>query len=70
MRTKLIGTTSPDKTVWWKVDLGAVYNIYSVDISLNNNRVVIEDDGIFGIVLHICNHNKKISTLYGFFIFL
>lgn len=68
MRTKVIGTTSPDKTVWWKVDLGAVYNIYSVDIMLYHNyRVEYEDDGIFGIVLHICNHDKKISTTYGFF---
>lgn len=32
MRTKGIGRTSKDKTVWWKVDLGAVYNIYSISI--------------------------------------
>ncbi|XP_078330772.1 uncharacterized protein LOC144624723 [Crassostrea virginica] len=36
MRTKPIGPTSPDKTVWWKVDLGGVYNIYSVNILFKN----------------------------------
>ena len=36
MRTKPIGSTSPDKTVWWKVDLGGVYNIYSVNILFKN----------------------------------
>lgn len=32
MRTKDIGVNSPEKTVWWKVDLGGVYNIYSINI--------------------------------------
>lgn len=34
MRTDAIakGTSSPSKNTWWKVDLGAVYNIYSIDI--------------------------------------
>lgn len=32
MRTKDIGPFSDDKTVWWKVDLGEVYNIYSINI--------------------------------------
>lgn len=32
MRTLEIGTSSPDKAVWWKLDLGGVYNIYSVNI--------------------------------------
>lgn len=32
MRTNKIGPIFPDKTVWWKVDLGGVYNIYSVTI--------------------------------------
>nr|XP_022311206.1 uncharacterized protein LOC111116503 [Crassostrea virginica] len=35
-RTKEIGRNSPDKTVWWKVDLGGVYNIYSVNILFKN----------------------------------
>ena len=36
MRTQPIGPTSPYKTVWWKVDLGGVYNIYSVNILFKN----------------------------------
>nr|XP_022311266.1 protein draper-like [Crassostrea virginica] len=35
MRTNPIGL-STDKTVWWKVDLGWVYNIYSVNILFLN----------------------------------
>ena len=36
MRTQSIGPTSPDKTVWWRVDLGGVYNIHSVNILFKN----------------------------------
>ena len=36
MRTDQISINSPDKTVWWKVDLGGVYNIYSVNILFKN----------------------------------
>ncbi|XP_078329594.1 uncharacterized protein LOC144617738 isoform X1 [Crassostrea virginica] len=36
MRTDLIGVNSPDRTVWWRVDLGGVYNIYSVNILFKN----------------------------------
>lgn len=32
MRTDDIGPNTPYKNTWWKVDLGAVYNIYSIDI--------------------------------------
>lgn len=32
MRTKAIGMTALDKTVWWKVDLGVLRNIYSISI--------------------------------------
>lgn len=31
-RTNDIGGTSVYKTVWWKVDLGGVYSIYSISI--------------------------------------
>ena len=36
MRAKPIGTSSVDNTVWWRVDLGGVYNIYSVNILFKN----------------------------------
>lgn len=32
MRTEDIGHPSPYKTVWWKVDLGGVYSIYSINL--------------------------------------
>lgn len=36
MRTDQIGTYALYKYTWWKVDLGAVYNIYSVNILFKN----------------------------------
>ena len=36
MRTEYIGENSPEKIVWWKVDLGGEYNIYSVNILFQN----------------------------------
>ena len=36
MRTEAIGPTNPYKTVWWRVDLGGVYNIYIVNILFKN----------------------------------
>ena len=36
MRTDIIGSNSFYKTVWWKVDLGGMYNIYSVSVLFKN----------------------------------
>nr|XP_022306098.1 receptor-type tyrosine-protein phosphatase alpha-like isoform X1 [Crassostrea virginica] len=36
MRTKEMGIGSPDQTAWWRVDLGRVYSIYSVNILFKN----------------------------------
>nr|XP_034321740.1 multiple epidermal growth factor-like domains protein 11 [Crassostrea gigas] len=36
MRTREIGRNSPHKTMWWKVDLGGLYNIYSINIIFKN----------------------------------
>lgn len=35
-RTNQIGTNSPYKTEWWKVDLGEASNIYSIKILFKN----------------------------------
>lgn len=36
MRTNPIGLNNPDKTVWWKVDLGGLRNIYSISVLFKN----------------------------------
>lgn len=36
MRTNPIGGPSPYKTVWWKVDLGGVYNTYNIIVLFKN----------------------------------
>ena len=36
MRTESVGPNNIYKAVWWKVDLGGVYNIYSVNILFKN----------------------------------
>lgn len=36
MRTKAIGPNNPDKTVWWRVDLGGLRNIYSISVLFKN----------------------------------
>ena len=57
MRTNPIGTTSP-KTMWWKVDLGGVYSIYSVNIKFKNYKE-------YGIILSItCKIINILLILY------
>lgn len=36
MRTQAIGKNTQKETVWWKVDLSAVYNIYRINILFKN----------------------------------
>lgn len=36
MRTDAIGPNSPYKYTWWKVDLGGMYSIYSINILFRN----------------------------------
>ena len=36
MRTEAIGGNSPYEYMWWKLDLGGVRNIYSVNILFKN----------------------------------
>lgn len=35
-RTNPIGRNNPDKTVWWKVDLGGASSIYSISIQFQS----------------------------------
>nr|XP_022303649.1 multiple epidermal growth factor-like domains protein 6 isoform X2 [Crassostrea virginica] len=68
VRTQPIGTSPqiPDKTVWWKVDLGGVYNIYSVNILFKN---YVDEErrqrGRFaGFSLYVSNDGQKESLCY------
>lgn len=49
MRTISIGTSSPDKTVWLKVDMGGVYSIYSINILFKNYEGLECEEGWFGV---------------------
>lgn len=51
-RTLEIGLTAYYKTVWWKVDIGGVYNIYRINIQFKNY------DG-YGRYNFIFNYTKK-----------
>ncbi|XP_078327601.1 uncharacterized protein LOC144623186 [Crassostrea virginica] len=64
MRTDIIGPTSPYKTVWWKVDLGGVYNIYSVNILFKNyDGFEMRQRGRFaGFSLYISNTGDRASS--------
>lgn len=48
MRTREIGFNSSYKTVWWKVDFGGVYNIYSINEQIpmftSTNKMIHETD--------------------------
>lgn len=41
MRAGVIGRYYPEKTVWWKVDLGRVHKIYSIDIIFKNTTISV-----------------------------
>lgn len=55
MRTLPIGRNNPEKTVWWKVDLGGVYSIQSVNIVFAN----YDGYGVFFYIERLC-----IAVLY------
>ena len=65
-RSEQIGQNSPDKTVWWKVDLGGVYNIYSVNILFKNYEEygidvrIFKKPSTFHFIMYILILNKLI----------
>ncbi|XP_078330759.1 receptor-type tyrosine-protein phosphatase kappa-like [Crassostrea virginica] len=64
MRTEPIGGNNRYKTVWWKVDLGGVYNIYSVNILFRNyDGYEMRQRGRFaGFSLYISNTGDRASS--------
>lgn len=49
MRTEPIGPSNPDKTVWWRVDLGGLKNIKSIRMLFKNYN----DDGDYNLSLKL-----------------
>nr|XP_022307519.1 tenascin-like [Crassostrea virginica] len=64
MRTQEIGQNSPDKIVWWRVDLGGVFNIYSVNILFKNyDGYESRQRGRFaGFSLYISSNGERTSS--------
>lgn len=60
MRTMIIGIGHgvPDRTVWWKVDLGRVYNIYSIIIMFKN----YDSNGVYFYMLFINIKSKGFDS--------
>ena len=64
MRTEAIGPNSPFQTVWWRVDLGGVYNIYSVNILFKNYDgegtavKIIKKPSTFHVIMYIIRFIK------------
>lgn len=56
MRSLAIGLTTEIQTVWWKLDLGDVFNIYSVSIWFRN-------DAIYGMFLQMKSMNSIFKVL-------
>lgn len=50
MQSRAIGPNSPDTTVWWKVDLGEINNIYTINIQFRNH----DDYGLCFFFYHLC----------------
>lgn len=55
MRTRDIGQSSVDKSVWWRVDLGRVYNIYRISIMFNNYKYSGLLHSLQQLTRHVCN---------------
>lgn len=57
IRTLPIGLNNPEKKVWWKVDLGEVYNIQSINIVFANYND-------YGVFFHIKSMQLCKAVLY------
>lgn len=68
MRTKAIGTQSPEKTVWWKVDLGGVFNIYRINVlfkKYDESVGVYYCNKYYNYLKQTTNMNNSYQALFG-----
>lgn len=76
MRTYPIGQNSPDKRTWWKVDLGGLYSIHSMNIQfkiykgygkrISVLRQLLGKFFAYSVILSMC-HCISISTFLKLF---
>lgn len=52
-KTKTIGLNDPIKTVWWKVDLGGVSSIYSINIQFKS----VDGYGMYYVVFSVVEYH-------------
>lgn len=57
IRTLPIGLNTPQQTVWWKVDLGGVYNIQRINILFANYNG-------YGVFFHTKSMQLCMAVLY------
>ncbi|XP_078329602.1 uncharacterized protein LOC111116888 [Crassostrea virginica] len=65
MMTIDIGLGSSEKTVWWRVDLGGVYNIYSVNVlfrSYESYKEIRQRGRLAGFSLYVSNTSTMDSS--------
>ncbi|XP_056003693.1 multiple epidermal growth factor-like domains protein 11 [Ostrea edulis] len=62
-RSKWIGPSAPDKTMWWKVDLGAIYSIHSIAILFkdDDSDEQIQRGRFAGFSLYLSNSGVRDS---------
>ncbi|XP_061170727.1 uncharacterized protein LOC133180175 [Saccostrea echinata] len=59
-RSTFIGEGATEKTVWWKVDMGDIYSIYSIDVLFENMEDEARQRGRFaGFSLYLSESGKR-----------
>lgn len=65
MRTQAIGLSSTDNNMWWKVDLGGLYNVYRITIMFKSyeEQPELRQRGRFaGFSLYISTSNERMNS--------
>lgn len=65
MRTHPMGFNSPYISVWWKVDLGGIYNIFSISILFKNYDGYGIEFFTITLLLNTVLCSVRINCVYG-----